>query len=119
MEIISFKKYIEEKESFKSFNNRSNLLNIGGYEEEYEDTHHIPFFIPSYGKFRDSQMIKIFGQAIEYLVANNTRSEKEMGVILEKIKDPKVVEDILTKMEDKRETKVNISLKRTFERDTK
>ena len=39
--------------------------------------------------------------------------------ILDKIKDPKIVEDILAKMEDKRETKVNISLKRTFERDNK
>jgi len=39
--------------------------------------------------------------------------------ILDKIKDPKIVEDILAKMEDKRETKVNISIKRTFERDNK
>lgn len=67
-------------------------------------------------------MINISGGKIrknQYESKGALKKEFIKDSILEKIKDPKVVEDILTKMEDKRETKVNISLKRTFERDTK
>jgi len=37
----------------------------------------------------------------------------------EKIKDVVVVEELLNKMEDKREVKINVSIKRTFEREKK
>jgi len=37
----------------------------------------------------------------------------------EKIKDVVIVEELLNKMEDKREVKINVSIKRTFEREKK
>jgi hypothetical protein len=67
-------------------------------------------------------MINISGGKIrknQYESKGALKKEFIKDSILEKIKDPKVVEDILAKMEDKRETKINISLKRTFERDNK
>jgi hypothetical protein len=39
--------------------------------------------------------------------------------LAEKIKDVVVVEELLNKMEDKREVKINVSIKRTFEREKK
>jgi len=67
-------------------------------------------------------MINISGGKIrknQYESKGALKKEFIKESILDKIKDPKVVEDILTKMEEKRETKINISLKRTFERDNK
>jgi hypothetical protein len=67
-------------------------------------------------------MINISGGKIrknQYESKGALKKEFIKDSILEKIKDPKVVEDILSKMEDKRETKINISLKRTFERENK
>ena len=67
-------------------------------------------------------MINISGGKIrknQYESKGALKKEFIKDSILDKIKDPKVVEDILAKMEDKRETKINISLKRTFERDNK
>jgi hypothetical protein len=65
-------------------------------------------------------MINISGGKIrknQYESRGALKKEFIKESILEKIKDPKAVEDILTKMEEKRELKVNISLKRTFERE--
>jgi hypothetical protein len=39
--------------------------------------------------------------------------------LAEKIKDVLIVEELLNKMEDKREVKINVSIKRTFEREKK
>jgi hypothetical protein len=39
--------------------------------------------------------------------------------LAEKIKDVVIVEELLNKMEDKREVKINVSIKRTFEREKK
>jgi hypothetical protein len=67
-------------------------------------------------------MINISGGKIrknQYESKGALKKEFIKDSILDKIKDPKIVEEILTKMEDKRETKINISLKRTFERDNK
>ena len=67
-------------------------------------------------------MINISGGKIrknQYESKGALKKEFIKDTILDKIKDPKVVEEILMKMEDKRETKINISLKRTFERDNK
>ena len=67
-------------------------------------------------------MINISGGKIrknQYESKGALKKEFIKDSILEKIKDPKVVEDILAKMEDKREAKMNVSLKRTFERDNK
>jgi len=67
-------------------------------------------------------MINISGGKIrknQYESKGALKKEFIKDSILDKIKDPKVVEDILNKMEEKRETKINISLKRTFERDNK
>jgi hypothetical protein len=65
-------------------------------------------------------MINISGGKIrknQYESKGALKKEFIKDSILDKIKDPKVVEDILAKIEDKRENKINISLKRTFERD--
>jgi hypothetical protein len=65
-------------------------------------------------------MINISGGKIrknQYESRGALKKEFIKESILEKIKDPKAVEDILTKMEEKRELKVSISLKRTFERE--
>ena len=65
-------------------------------------------------------MINISGGKIrknQYESKGALKKEFIKDSILDKIKDPKVVEDILSKIEDKRENKINISLKRTFERD--
>ena len=67
-------------------------------------------------------MINISGGKIrknQYETKGALKKEFIKDSILDKIKDPKVVEDILAKIEDKRENKINISLKRTFERDNK
>ena len=65
-------------------------------------------------------MINISGGKIrknQYESKGALKKEFIKDSILDKIKDLKVVEDILAKIEDKRENKINISLKRTFERD--
>ena len=67
-------------------------------------------------------MINISGGKLrknQYESKGALKKESIKESILERIKDPKVVEEILIKMEDKRETKMNVSLKRTFERDNK
>ena len=67
-------------------------------------------------------MINISGGKIrknQYESKGALKKENIKDSLLDKIKDLKIVEDILTKMEEKRETKINISLKRTFERDNK
>jgi len=67
-------------------------------------------------------MINISGGKIrknQYESKGALKKEFIKDSILDKIKDPKIVEDILIKMEEKRENKINISLKRTFERDNK
>lgn len=67
-------------------------------------------------------MINISGGKIrknQYESKVALKKENIKDSLLDKIKDLKIVEDILTKMEEKRETKINISLKRTFERDNK
>ena len=67
-------------------------------------------------------MINISGGKLrknQYEAKGALKKEIIKESLLDKIKDPKVVEDILTKMEEKRELKVNISLKRTFEKDNK
>jgi len=67
-------------------------------------------------------MINISGGKIrknQYESKVALKKENIKDSLLDKIKDLKIVEDILNKMEEKRETKINISLKRTFERDNK
>jgi hypothetical protein len=65
-------------------------------------------------------MINISGGKLrknQYESKGALKKESIKESILERIKDPKVVEEILIKMEDKRETKMNVSIKRTFERE--
>ena len=138
---------ISDSEDDDNENNNENEEDNGNYELKDEFREKVVSYVKSDDKIRELQklvkeqqklkkdseeailrhlerlgesMINISGGKIrknQYESKGALKKEFIKDSILDKIKDPKVVEDILAKIEDKRENKINISLKRTFESD--